>query len=201
MKKLLIATTRKDKTKEIKEILHLLPLQILTLNDIKIPKNFSIKENGKTFEENAIKKAKAYGNFSKILTLADDSGLCVDALSGKPGIKSARYTIGNDKNRIRKLLSNLKKIPPKKRTAHFISVVALYNPKDGKIKIERGECHGKILTTPRGTKGFGYDPIFYLPKLGRTLAQISRTMKNKHSHRGKAIRKIKSYLIRNIKNV
>lgn len=196
-----MATTKQGKIKEIKKLLGKLPLKILTLKDITLPKNFCVAEDGKTFKENAVKKAKAYGNFSKILTLADDSGLCVDALSGKPGVKSARYHRGNDQARIKKLLFNLKNIPLKKRTARFVCVAALYNPQNGRMKTERGECAGLILNSSQGRKGFGYDPVFYLPCLKKTFAQISIAQKNKYSHRALAIKKLKPSLKSRGKNV
>jgi XTP/dITP diphosphohydrolase len=195
MKKLLIATKEPGKVREIKKLLVGLPLKILSLKDIKLPKNFSIIEDGHTFAQNAIKKAKAYGNFSQLLTLADDSGLCVDALSGQPGIKSARYCQGSPQARIKKLLSALAPVPFQKRTAQFVCVLALYNPKTGKVKIKRGECCGLIIKTLKGKRGFGYDPVFYLPNLKKTFSQISIKEKNRLSHRAKAIKKIRRYLM------
>lgn len=192
--KIVLATQNKDKIKEIKKILGK-KFEIIELK--KFPK---IAETGKTLEENAIKKAKIVAksvapHLSAVL--ADDSGLEVAALNGKPGIYSARFAGKNctyaDNNR--KLLRLLKNIPYKNRKARFRTVVAIIFG-NGRIKTTEGGVSGYILTEPSGTHGFGYDPVFYYPKLGKTFAQITTAEKNKISHRAGAFRKAKNILLK-----
>lgn len=195
MRKLLIATRNKGKFLEIKKALEGLPFEFLSLDDIKkIPKDFEVKETGKDFLENAILKAKTFGKMSGLLTLADDSGLEVDALGGRPGVYSSRYTKGTDENRYRKLLEELKGVPEEKRGTQFRCLTAIFDPKTKKLETCEGICKGKITQQPKGKHGFGYDPVFYLPELGRTMAQLKLVQKNKISHRGKALKKARKIL-------
>jgi len=192
-KNLLIATRRKGKLKEIKEVLKGLKFKLITLEDI----NFSQvepKENGKTFTENAKIKAKFYGKKTNLLTLADDSGLIVDALPDKLGVKTKRYLKGSDKDRYQKLLEEMKNIPNNKRAAKFISSVCLFDPKLGKVKNAQGICQGKIAAQAKGKHGFGFDPVFIVDQVNKHFAELTLEEKNRVSHRAKALEKIKKYL-------
>jgi XTP/dITP diphosphohydrolase len=192
MLKLLLATTNQGKIREIKEVLKDIPLEIITLNDLNI--NIGVEENGKTFEENAIIKTKIIGKRTGYITLGEDSGLEVDALNGRPGIYSARYCEGTDKDRNDKLLRELKGTAKDKRTARYRAVVAVYDPNKKTINTFEGMSEGFIIEKPIGTNGFGYDPIFYNLDLKKTNAEISLSEKNKVSHRGRALEKCKEYL-------
>jgi XTP/dITP diphosphohydrolase len=195
-KKLLIATNNLGKIKEIKALLKDIPLDIVAIWDIEeIPNDVKIKETGKTFAENAELKAITLGKMAGILALAEDSGLEVDALGGKPGVKSSRFAKG-DQDRIAKLLRLLKGIPLSKRTARFKTAVAIYDPRTGKTKIFEGITKGIITARPFGTGGFGYDPIFYSEKLKKTFGQASLEEKNRVSHRARALRKAKIFLLK-----
>jgi len=141
-------------------------------------------------------KATTFGKKAGLLTLAEDTGLEVDALGGRPGVYTARYAPGTDEDRYRKLLNELKDVPEEKRTARFRTVVAIYNPKDDTTKICEGIYEGRIAVELKGSNGFGYDPIFYNVELGKTNAEMTREEKNKVSHRGKALRKAKDILLR-----
>ena len=146
-----------------------------------------IKENGTTYAENALLKARGYAAISGLLTLADDSGLEVDALDGAPGIYSARYARrgASDKDRYRLLLSNLKGVPDERRTARFRCVIALVWP-NGREELVEGVCEGRITHQPRGENGFGYDPVFYVPEHKCTMAELPAEIKNRISHRARA---------------
>jgi len=191
--KIVLATNNKHKIEEIKDILSDPQLEILTLNDFRdFPK---IEETGKTLEENAILKAKGICRFTKLISLADDSGLEVDALDGAPGVLSSRFAGEHCsyKDNNMKLLSLTKNIPPEKRGATFVCVVAIAKNVDN-IKTVRGEVRGIITTEERGESGFGYDPVFYLPELDKTFAQLSFKEKNERSHRAFAFRKAKELI-------
>lgn len=197
MRKLLIATRNKGKFLEIKKVLKELPFEFFNLDDIKkISKDFEVKETGRDFLENAVLKADAFGKISGLLTLADDSGLEVKVLGGRPGVLSSRYTKGTDEDRYRRLLEELKDVPKEKRDAQFRCVTAIFDPKTKKLETCQGVCKGKIAKKPRGKYGFGYDPIFYLPQLRKTMAQLKLEAKNRISHRAKALRKAKKLLKR-----
>ncbi len=193
---LLVATTNAAKLAEIEAVLEDIPVQVLSLSALSgWPK---VVEDGETFEENALKKARALAEFSGYLTLADDSGLEVDALNGAPGILSARYSgeNANDARNNEKLLRVLAGLPQEKRGARFVCVIALCSPisSDGRERVFRGECEGWIALEPRGENGFGYDPLFFYPPLGKTFAEIDRETKGRFSHRGKALAKLKRAL-------
>lgn len=193
--KIVLATNNKHKIEEIKGILSDSQLEILTLNDFKdFPK---IEERGETLEENAISKAKGVYEFARVLSLADDSGLEVDALSGAPGVLSSRFAgehCSYKDNNV-KLLSLLKNVPWEKRGATFVCVVAMAKDIDN-VKTVRGEVRGIITFDERGEGGFGYDPVFYLPELGKTFAQLSFQEKNQISHRAKAFEMAKELIKR-----
>ena len=168
-------------------------LRILSLNDFSdIPE---IEENGKTFTENALKKARFYSIYFGQLTLADDSGLEVETLKGMPGIHSARYAgeRASPQENNQKLLREMEGIPDSKRGARFKCVMALVSP-EGREAVTEGVCKGRIGFKEVGKRGFGYDPLFILPQYGKTMAQISIEEKNRISHRGKALRKIRKLL-------
>ena len=196
MRKLLIATANKGKFAEFFGILKNLPFQLLTLKDIIIPQNFQVKETGKTLAENAVLKAKAYGKLSGLLTLADDTGLYVDNLAGRPGVATHRYAHGSDENRYQKLLKKLKGVSQVNRGAKFISAIALFDPKSNIIKVTTGECYGWIADRPKGTHGFGFDPVFVVEDLGKHFAELSLAEKNQVSHRAKALQKMKKILLK-----
>jgi XTP/dITP diphosphohydrolase len=188
MLKLLLATTNQGKLREYRHLLEGLPFTLVTPTDDGI--DITVDEKEKTFEENARLKATTYYRLSGLVTLADDSGLEVDALDGGPGIVSARFAgeQASDKDRIEHLLDRLKNVPREKRTARFRCVIAIATP-EGRMELCDGECHGLIAFEPRGESGFGYDPVFYLPELDKTIAELSLETKNQVSHRGKAARK------------
>lgn len=146
-----------------------------------------VVEDAPTFEGNALKKARAVVAATGLPALADDSGLCVDALGGAPGVLSARYAPGSDEDRWRKLLAAMEDVPPPERGAHFECALVLALP-DGRTFTEVGRCFGEIGTRPRGENGFGYDPIFWLPAEGKTMAELTRVEKAERSHRGVALR-------------
>lgn len=193
MKKIIFATGNEGKMKEIREILADLDAEVLSLKDAGIQAD--VVEDGKTFEENAIIKAKAICEMTGEIVLADDSGLEIDYLNGEPGVYSARYMGENTSYRIKNanLIQRLNGVPDEQRTARFVCVIAAAFP-DGTVKTAYGAMEGIIGYEEAGENGFGYDPIFYLPEYGKTSAEISMEEKNEISHRGKALRAIKEML-------
>ncbi|NTX17463.1 XTP/dITP diphosphatase [Myxococcus sp. CA056] len=189
--KLLFATTNKGKLRELRELVGD-SVEVVSLGDL--PPIPEPEEDGDTFEANAVKKALEYARATGLPALADDSGLCVDALDGQPGVLSARYALGDDKARYQKLLSALTGVPDAKRTASFRCALALAWP-DGRTHVEEGRCEGRIGHAPSGTHGFGYDPIFMFPDSGRTMAELTPEEKSAVSHRGAAFRKMKPRLL------
>ncbi len=186
MLEILIATNNLGKVKEIKDILNSPEIKILTMKNFPhIPK---IEEDGKTYQENAFKKASKVSEYTGKICLADDSGLEIDYLKGKPGIYSSRW--GNsDEDRINKILKLLKDVKKNKRNAKFVCVVVLVFP-DGKIYMVKEECKGSITFNPKGEHGFGYDPIFLVSEYNKTFAELGDKIKNQISHRGKAMRRM-----------
>ncbi len=185
MAKLLLATGNRAKLNELKSLLQNLPCELVTPSEAGI--STEVDEAGKSLEENARLKATVSAARSRLLTLADDSGLEVDALGGEPGVLSARYAGAgaSDIERINRLLSRLEGVPWEKRRARFRCVIAIATP-DGQVRLYSGDCPGVITLEPRGERGFGYDPVFYLPQLGRTMAELPLEEKNRLSHRGQA---------------
>ncbi|UCH52123.1 MAG: XTP/dITP diphosphatase [Chloroflexota bacterium] len=185
---LLLGTNNQAKIREYRSLLTDLDQKLVTLTEQGI--SVEVDEAGDSLEENARLKAAIIAEKSQMLTLADDSGLEVDALGGEPGRLSARYAGENasDAERIAYLLKRMNGVPREKRAARFRCVIALATPA-GKVKVCSGECPGFITLEPRGEYGFGYDPIFYLPELGKTVAELPLEQKNRISHRGQAARK------------
>ncbi|MDI6814548.1 MAG: XTP/dITP diphosphatase [Dehalococcoidales bacterium] len=195
MSKLLLATNNQAKVREYRSLLQNLPYELVTLADQGI--TTIVSEEGGSLEENASLKATLLAAKSKLLTLADDSGLEVDALGGEPGQLSARYggEGASDRDRVNYLLSRLKGIPWQERSARFRCVIAVATP-DGEVEFCSGECRGFVTFEPRGEHGFGYDPVFYLPELDKTMAELPLEIKNQVSHRGQAARKVAQVLER-----
>lgn len=184
--KLVLASKNPGKLKELQEILGGLGVEVLLESQAGL--DLEVEETGTTFEENAFIKANAVMRASKLPAIADDSGLVVDALDGAPGIYSARFGgMKSDEARTALLLKKLEKVPAEKRTARFVSAVACCLP-DGKTITAKGSCEGMIAAAPRGQDGFGYDPVFLVPSLGRTFAELTAEEKNQISHRGMALR-------------
>ena len=194
MKRLLLATNNKGKIREYRRLLHGIPFDIVTPADCDI--TIEVDETGTTFEENAILKATTMAAASNLLSLADDSGLEVDALGGAPGTLSHRFAGNNatDADRITYLLGKLKDAPDKIRTAHFRCAIAIAEP-TGRVELCSGSCQGVIINKPGGDNGFGYDPVFYIPGLGKTMAQLTMRQKNLISHRARAAEKARSILM------
>jgi XTP/dITP diphosphohydrolase len=188
MPKLLLATTNRGKIREYRHLLDGLSFELVTPDEVGV--KIDVEENHPSYEENARMKATAYAEVSRLITMADDSGIEVDALDGEPGIRSARAAgeEASDEDRIGHLLSRLKDVPWEKRTACFKCVIAIATP-EGRTELCHGECRGIIAFEPRGDKGFGYDPVFYLPEFEKTMAELPLDIKNQISHRGKAARK------------
>jgi XTP/dITP diphosphohydrolase len=180
--KLLVATRNAGKLREVR--VRVAGLDVLSLDDV--PSMPEVEETEDTLEGNARLKALAAARASGLWTVADDSGLFVDALGGAPGVWSARYAPGSDADRIRKLLRQMEEVPEGRRGAAFRCVLALASP-SGEVREARGECRGEILRAPRGTGGFGYDPVFLVPELGRTMAELTLEEKGRISHRARAL--------------
>ena len=193
--KLLMATNNQAKVREYRSLLRNLPYELVTLAEQGI--TTVVSEAGESLEENARLKATVLAAQSQLLALADDSGLEVDALGGEPGRLSARYAGegASDRDRVNYLLSRLKGVPWEQRSARFRCVIAIATP-EGEVEFCSGECRGFITLEPRGEQGFGYDPVFYLPELGKTMAELPLEIKNQVSHRGQAARKVYQVLER-----
>ncbi|MBA7620393.1 dITP/XTP pyrophosphatase [subsurface metagenome] len=195
MPKLLLATNNQAKVYEYRSLLHNPAYELVTLAEEGI--TTVVDEVGESMEENARLKATALAAESQLLALADDSGLEVDALGGEPGRLSARYAGegASDRDRVNYLLSRLKGVPWPERSARFRCVIAIATP-GGELELCSGECRGIITFEPKGEHGFGYDPVFFLPQLDKTMAELPLEMKNQVSHRGQAARKVSQVLER-----
>lgn len=191
--RLLLATNNAGKVGEYRQLLRGAPFELLTPADVGVTR--VPEETGATLEENALLKARAYARAGGLLALADDSGLFVDALGGEPGVRSARYAGegASDGQRNAYLLRKLDGVPQARRTARFRCVIAIALP-DGLADICQGYVDGRITLAPRGRKGWGYDPVFYLPGLDRTMGELTPFAKNRLSHRGRAARKARALL-------
>lgn len=191
--RLLLGTHNRGKRREWQTLLEGLDVEILLPDEMGL--TLDVKETGQTYTENALLKARTYVGIADLPTLADDSGLEVDALDGAPGIRSARYTLGSDRVRYRALLKALEDVPPPERMARFRCIAALVLP-DGRQFMTEGVCEGIVTMAPSGDGGFGYDPIFYVPSHGRTMAELSAETKNYISHRARAARALRPILTR-----
>jgi XTP/dITP diphosphohydrolase len=193
---LLVATTNPGKFAEVRAFLKDLPLQIISLGELRDPP--PVIEDGDTFEANALKKARTLARFAGKLTLADDSGIEVDALNGAPGIHSARYCGANcdDEANNQKLLRELAEVSEAKRTARYVCALALCvrDARGWKEWTVRESCAGRITFAPKGSQGFGYDPLFFYPPFGKTFGEIDRDTKAGVSHRGKALKELAKLL-------
>ena len=198
MRKLLIASSNRGKIEEIKKIISDLPFNITGMG--KYPELKKVNEDGDSFTANALKKARQRADETGLLTLADDSGLEVEYLEGKPGIYSARFAgpDASDKDNNRELLQLLKGVPPDKRRARFKCVIAIVDPLFKREFTVDGICEGRILKEPRGSNGFGYDPLLFIPQFGKTMAELTMAEKNKISHRANALARAKNVLSKKI---
>ena len=186
--KMVLASKNPHKLVEIQKIVERFDIQLVLESELGV--DIDVEETGTTFEENSLLKAKAVMEATGLPALADDSGIAVDALNGAPGVYSARYGFDDsldDWGRLRLLLKNTENVPDGQRQAQFVCVITLMTP-DGQVIQARGEVHGELLRAPAGTGGFGYDPIFYYPPLGKTLAEVAPEEKNQVSHRARALK-------------
>ncbi len=197
--KLLLATTNAHKVREILEIWGEIPFEVLTLKDFS--HLASVEEDGLTFKDNALKKAREISAQTGLLTVSDDSGLEVEGLNGRPGVYSARYAgVGaDDQKNLEKVLEEIKVFPPEDpgRRACFRCVAAVVSPHGAEHTFE-GKIEGIVVDRPAGEKGFGYDPLFWVNHFGKTLAQVDAIEKNAVSHRGEAFRQVKEFLLKNL---
>lgn len=194
MRKMLIATGNPGKIVEIKQMYEDLNLEIVS--PLELGLGLQVEETGETLEANALLKAKAGAEKSGLLTLADDTGLFVEGLDGRPGVRSARFAgeEASDQDNVRYLLALLEDKTAEEKEAKFITVAALYDPQTEEEITVAGVCPGRIISTPRGSNGFGYDPVFYLPGKERTFAELSLEEKNEISHRSRALKKMKKVI-------
>lgn len=186
--KVVLASKNKHKLEEISKITEKFDMELVLESELGV--DIDVEETGSTFEENSFLKAEAVMKATGLPALADDSGIAVDALNGEPGIYSARYGFDeslDDRGRLNLLLKNTENVPDDKRQAKFVCVITLVTPQGQTIQA-RGEVHGMLLRTPAGENGFGYDPIFYYPPFGKSLAQVSPEEKNRVSHRANALK-------------
>lgn len=186
--KVVLASKNKHKLEEISKITEQFDMELVLESELGV--DIDVEETGSTFEENSFLKAEAVMKATGLPALADDSGIAVDALNGEPGIYSARYGFDeslDDRGRLNLLLKNTENVPDEKRQAKFVCVITLVTP-DGQTIQARGEVHGMLLRAPAGENGFGYDPIFYYPPFGKSLAQVSPEEKNQVSHRANALK-------------
>ena len=185
--KVVLASKNPHKLVEIRKITEKFGMELVLESELGV--DIEVEETGTTFEENSLLKAEAVMKATGLPALADDSGICVDALGGEPGIYSARYGFDptlDDFGRLRLLLKNTEAVPDGKRQAQFVCVISFVTP-EGKVIQARGEVHGELLRAPAGAGGFGYDPIFYYPPFGKSLAEVSPEEKNSVSHRANAL--------------
>ena len=188
MKQVVIATKNKGKAKDFEALFHPFGYEVVTM--FEVAPDLEIEETGTTFEENAILKAETLANLLGKIVIADDSGLMVDALNGEPGVYSARYAGDHDDEaNMVKLLANMKDVPEEERTARFCCALAIAGP-NMETKTVFGTCEGVIVHEKKGTNGFGYDPVFYVPALEKHMAELTADEKGAISHRGNAIRKL-----------
>lgn len=195
MFEIVLASRNEEKKRELKSLLRGLKIKILDLNNFPFLSIYEVEEKGRTFEENAEAKALTIARLTKKLALADDSGLMVKALDGRPGVRSARFA-GEDvtyEENNQKLLKLLEGVPKSKRKAKFVCTIAIAD-RNGIVDVARGECRGWISFIPRGRSGFGYDPIFVYPRYNKTFAELGPKIKNRVSHRFKALKKARAII-------
>lgn len=186
--KVVLASKNPHKLKEISKITEKFDMELVLQSELGV--DIDVEETGTTFEENSLLKAEAVMKATGLPALADDSGIAVDALNGEPGVYSARYGFDeslDDWGRLELLLKNTEHVPDGQRQAQFVCVISFVTP-DGKVIQARGEIHGELTREPAGENGFGYDPIFYYPPLGKTTAELAPEEKNEVSHRGNALK-------------
>lgn len=186
--RVVLASKNRHKLEEISKITRQFDMELILQSDLGV--DIEVEETGSTFEENSFMKAEAVMKATGLPALADDSGIAVDALGGAPGIYSARYGFDDsldDWGRLKLLLKNMEAVPDGQRQAKFVCVITMVTP-EGKTVQARGEIHGELTREPRGENGFGYDPIFYYPPLGKTTAELSSEEKNRVSHRANALK-------------
>lgn len=197
---IVLATQNRDKRRELTALLADLDLTVRSIDEF--PFLLPIVEDGETCRDNARKKAVAVAKHTGLIAVADDTGLEVEALGGRPGVHAARYA-GEDasyEDNCRKLLKELRDVGPSERGARFVTAVAICDPGQKIVDIVEGELLGSIAERPSGTQGFGYDPVFIVPQLGKTLAELSLDQKNQISHRAQALRKAKKILAEKLQN-
>ena len=186
--KVVLASKNKHKLEEISKITEKFDIELVLQSELGV--DIDVEETGTTFEENSLLKARSVMEATGLPALADDSGIAVDALNGEPGVYSARYGFDeslDDWGRLQLLLKNTENVPDGQRQAQFVCVISFVTP-DGKVIQARGEIHGELTRQPAGENGFGYDPIFYYPPLGKTTAELSPEEKNAVSHRANALK-------------
>lgn len=188
IKKIVFASKNKGKVKEVKQLFAGIDVEV-----VEVPNDFHAVEDGESFLDNAIIKAKEAVKLTGNITLADDSGLIVDALDGRPGVHSSRYAEG-DLSRIEKLLKEMEDVPEEKRQARFVCSMALVNSDGDLMHSTSGICEGKIIFEPKGKDGFGFDPVFFVPEINMTMAEIPLEKKNTLSHRAKALRQMLKWI-------
>ena len=193
MRELLVATSNKGKLAGMLSALGEVPFTILTLAEV--DSGEEVEETGATLEENAVLKAKAYGTRTGKLTVAEDTGLEVDALGGGPGVRTARFAEGSDDDRNQKLLRELTDVPDGKRGARFRTAAAIYDPVTGAVHSTDGVCEGRIMRKLSKTPGFGFSPLFFVDELGKSMSELDTATRDSVTHRGKAIRKIREILL------
>ena len=192
--KVVLASQNQHKLAEIQAILSRFDMELVLQSELGL--HIDVEETGSSFEENSLLKARAVAEATGLPAIADDSGLCVDVLGGAPGIYSARYGAPDcvtDRDRLNHLLENMRGVRSEERTARFVCVITLLRP-DGSSLVARGTCEGLITFEPRGEDGFGYDPVFYVPSMGCTFAQMGAEYKNRISHRANALRRLEAML-------
>jgi len=195
IRELVLATRNPDKGRELAALLGDAGITIRTLAEF--PGAPEVVEDGETCEANAVKKAVTIARYTKLPSAADDTGLMVDALGGRPGVHAARYAGegATYEDNWKKLLRELAGVPRERRGARFVTVAAVADP-EGRVEVVQGALDGLITEAPAGTKGFGYDPVFFVPEIGKTLAQLTPEEKNRVSHRARAFTKVKELLVR-----
>ena len=194
---LVLASSNDGKLRELRALLADLPVQVLSARDV-LGEDLSVAETGSTFEENAILKARAVCLATRLISISDDSGLEVTALGGRPGVRSARFAHerATDAENNAELLKELENVEPAERSAHFRCVLALATPYSGEVQTVEGACSGSIARAPRGSGGFGYDPLFLIDdQSGRSMAELTEDEKNQISHRSIAVRRLKPVVV------